>query len=58
MHERVTVVRLSVCQHLISKTAAFSHLKGHQRELGDNLSPLNVALFFFLNGPISEKKKE
>ena len=44
-------VCLSVCQNLISKTMAVSRLK---RGLGDDLSPLNVALF--LNGPISREK--
>ena len=45
MRERVTVVSLSVCQSvchfLILEKAPFSGLK----ILGDDLNPLNVALF-------------
>ena len=33
-YARVIVVSLSVCQHLILKTVAFSRLKRTQRELG------------------------
>ena len=56
MRERVTVVSLSVCQHLISKTMAFSLLKVASTELGDDLSPLNVALFFEKRPYLGEKK--
>ena len=33
----------------------FTFEKGHQRELGDDLSPLNVALFFLRS--LSRRKK-
>ena len=43
MRERVTVISLSVCQHLMSKTAAvFTFETGMNHELGDDLSLLNV----------------
>ena len=50
MRERVTVVTLSVCQSvslslLILEKAPFSGLKLTSVHLGDDLSPLNVALF-------------
>ena len=51
MRERVTVVTLSVCQSVchfsILEKAPFSRLKlTSVYILGDDLSPLNVALFF------------
>ena len=59
MHERVTVVTLSVCQSVcvsvslsvchfsILEKAPFSWLKlPSVYMLGDDLNPLNVALFF------------
>ena len=50
MRERVTVVTLSVsslsvCHFLIVERAPFSGLKLTSYILGDDLSPLNVALF-------------
>ena len=43
---RVTVVSLSVCLSTsdFEDGGIFTFENGHQRELGDNLSPLNVAL--------------
>ena len=43
MRERVTVVTLSVCHFSILEKAPFSGLT--LTSLGDDLSPLNVALF-------------
>ena len=54
---RVTVVSLSVCQHLILKMVAFHVRNGHQHELGDDLSLLNVVLFK-KNSPYLGEKNE
>ena len=49
MRERVTVVTLSVCLSVtfqFGKGAIFRVKNIHQYNLGDDLNPLNVALFF------------
>ena len=61
MRERVTVVTLSVCQSVchfsILEKAPFSGLKlTSVYILGDDLSPLNVALFLKIEA-ILEKKR-
>ena len=67
MCERVTVVTLSVslsvcqsvCHFSILEKAPFSGLKlTSVYILGDNLSPLNVALFFKIKAILEKKRVE
>ena len=61
MREKVTVVTLfvslSVCHFLILEKAPFSGLK-LTYILGDNLSPLNVALFLKIEAILEKKRVE
>ena len=50
---RVTVVSLSVCQHDLEDSGVFTFEMGINVNLGDDLCPLNVALF---NGALSRRK--